>query len=53
MKIAKNNKITPHRIIRVNKALSGKGNVHFFILILEKRSTRGLPIIERIPATSM
>jgi hypothetical protein len=49
----KNSIIAPHIAIIVKSALSDRGNDHFLILILQKRSTRGRPIIEKTPDTKM
>jgi len=53
MKITKNIMINPQIIRRVIRALSDRGKDHFFILILQKRSTSGRPIIEKTPDTKM
>jgi hypothetical protein len=45
--------IIPHIIARVSRALSGRGKNHFFIRILQNRSTRGRPIIDKTPDTNM
>ncbi|OFY76534.1 MAG: hypothetical protein A2V46_15820 [Bacteroidetes bacterium RBG_19FT_COMBO_42_7] len=40
-------------IIRVNSALTARGKYHFLILIRQKRSTSGRPIIEKTPETKI
>ncbi len=49
----KNKSISPHIATRVIKAPAALGSLRFLILNEHRRSTRGLPIIERTPDTSM
>jgi hypothetical protein len=51
IKIIKNNTMKPQIINRVIKAPRARGKFHFFILILQSRSTSGRPIIDRTPET--
>ncbi len=43
----------PHIIISVRSAPNALGKYHLLIWILQNRSTRGRPIMEKTPDTSM
>jgi len=51
--MTKNRMLTPQIISNVIRALSARGNTNLLILILQKRLTRGRPIIDNMPETSM
>jgi hypothetical protein len=53
MKMEKNIMINPHIIRSVTRALKDRGNDHFLIWILQNRSTRGRPIIDKTPEIRM